>query len=124
MFEVSYDKKRDCLVGSFTGTLDLKTIAQFAKAIAAAAQTHDCKRFLNDMRKAKVDFSTVELYRMPGVLDASGLDPSWRRAIIASKQLKDYRFFETVAQNQGYSVRVFTDPDEALTWLKADTPDP
>ena len=42
-----------------------------------------------------------------------------RTAIVDLKEFEDsYRFFEDVAVNRGFSVHIFSDPDEAFEWLK------
>ena len=117
-FNVSYDQANKWLICSFTGTLDSKSAQVFAEAVADTASKHDCKCLLNDLRQAELDMSTVEIYHIPGMLDTTGIDLSWKRAIVAAGDLKDYRFFETVARNRGYRVRVFTDQDQAMYWLR------
>ena len=40
-------------------------------------------------------------------------------AIIDLKEFDySYRFFENVARNRGYELRIFSDTDEAIAWLK------
>jgi hypothetical protein len=119
-FNVRYNVENDCLIGSYTGRMDRDTVQPYAEEIMSIASKHTCKLFMSDIRKAQIDFSIVDIYYLPGVLDAAGLDRSWRRAIVASKQVKELCFFETVAQNRGYSVKVFADLDEAMKWLTAE----
>ena len=116
-FSVSYDQENDCVIGGFTGVFDWKTAALYAEAITDTASKHDCTRFLNDMRQAELALSTSEIFRIRDMLDTAGVDSSWKRAIVAARDLEDYRFFETVALNRGYGVRIFTDPIQAMSWL-------
>ena len=38
---------------------------------------------------------------------------------IEKKEFKNsYSFFENVAVNRGFALRIFSDPDEAIEWLK------
>jgi hypothetical protein len=120
-FEVYYDEEHDCLVGVFAGKLNEASAEEYMKTFVEMASEHDCKFILNDLREAELDLNTFQLYVLPAVLDAAGIDRSWIRAIVMPiqlKQLADFRFFETVAINRGYQVKLFTDPDEAKNWFK------
>jgi hypothetical protein len=116
-FKISYDQAHGWLTGSITGTINSETLPVYAKAVADRVSKHDCKRFLNDLRQAQLDLSTIEIYEIPGVLEVAGIDKTWRRAIVASRDLEDYRFFQAIAFNRGYTVRVFTELDAAKHWL-------
>jgi len=117
VFDVHYDDEHDCLIGSYSGEMSLEAVDEYAAAVSAESARHTCKLFMNDMRNAKLAFSATEIYRLPGILDAAGFDRTWKRAVVALDYLPDYRFFETVARNRGYQVRIFQNVDEAIDWL-------
>ncbi|MBN1913856.1 MAG: hypothetical protein JW788_05580 [Candidatus Omnitrophica bacterium] len=105
-------------MANFEGKLDHEVVKEFAKEIARVVSEHDCKRFLNDNSKVELDLSVIEIYELPGFLDTAGMDRSWKRALIVPGLSKDYIFFETVANNYGYTVKLFTDKESAISWLK------
>lgn len=115
---VHYDEECDCLIGNFAGTLDQETLKEYSIEVAKTASKQDFRYFLNDLREADVDFSSIDIINIPGIFHASGLDISWRRAIVVSNNLNNYRFFETAANTRGFNVKVFTDLNEAMNWLK------
>jgi len=115
---IKYDSERDCVIGNFSGKLDKKAIKEYAEKIETTISKHDCNIFLHDMREADLDFSTFEIYNLPWISDESGFKLLWKGAIVASRQVTDYKFFETLANNRGYQVKVFGDPDRAMHWLK------
>ena len=117
-FSVHYDEECDCLVGSFAGTMNKETLKEYSIEIAKTASRHDFRYFLNDLREADVDFSSIDIITIPGILHAAGLDMSCKRAIIMSTNLNNYRFFLTAANTWGFNVKVFTDPNEAMNWLR------
>ena len=117
-FSVHYDEECDCLVGSFEGILNQETLKEYSIEVAKTASKHDFRYFLNDLRKADVDFSSIEIINIPGIFHAAGLDISLRRAIVLSTRLNNYRLFETVANTRGFNVKVFTDLNKAMKWLK------
>jgi len=116
-FHVAYDPQCDCLIGEFIGSIDHEKLEEYALEVAEAAKEHGCRRILNDLRKAEVRFSTTEIIEIPGFLETTGIDRSWKRAVVVSQSLEDYRFYETTALNRGYTVKIFTDLTEARDWL-------
>ena len=117
-FSVHYDEERDCLVGSFAGTMNKETLKEYSIEIAKTASKHDFRYFLNDLREAEVDFSSIEIINIPGIFHAAGLDISLKRVIVLSTRLNNYSLIETVANTRGFNVKVFTDLNKAMKWLK------
>jgi hypothetical protein len=116
---VHYDPKKDLGIGNMTEKIDTKVLDAFAVEVLNLISKHDCKRFLNDLRNAKLDLSTIDLYRLPEMLNSVGIPRTLKRAIIVSTDLKDYAFFETTSVNRGHRVKIFMDPDEAIDWLRS-----
>jgi hypothetical protein len=117
-FKVHYDNRSKCVIGTYRGTLDMKSLEGYAYEIMKVASNHDCTSFLNDLRKAEVNLSTFDLYYIPETLHKMGFKRWWKRAIVASEQLDDYYFFELTAQNRGCYVKIFEDMVEAMKWVK------
>ncbi len=118
-FDVRYDPAKQCLVGKAPGEIDCESARGYARAVVGASLKHECKKFLNDLRGSDVRLGTIDIYEVWKLFEGLGIDGTWKRAILASEQLKDYRFFENVSVNRGHQVRVFTDPSAALAWLQA-----
>ena len=117
-FTVQYERNNRFLIGRYTGTMDQGTRDEYAQAIVQAGEEYNCKCLLNDMSQAKIDFSTMEIFDLPKVLDCTGIDRSWKRAIIFSTDFDDFRFLETRMVNEGQLVKIFQDHDAAIRWLK------
>jgi hypothetical protein len=83
-FKVHYDKKSNCVTGTYRGTLDLGSMKEYAREIIKVASKHNCTSFLNDLRKAEVNLSTFDLYFIPETLHKMGFKRWWKRAIVAS----------------------------------------
>jgi hypothetical protein len=118
-FKVHYDKKSNCVIGTFRGTLGMMSMKEYAREIMKVASKNNCTSFLNDLRNTEVNISTFDLYFIPETLHNMGFMRWWKRAIVASKQLEDYYFFELTAQNRGCYVKIFEDIDEAMKWVKS-----
>lgn len=78
-----------------------------------------CSSFLFDMRDVNIVTSTLLTYDTV-VLNAEKL-PVLRRvkvAVLYQEVAEDERFFENVAVNRGFSLRVFDNLDNSLGWLE------
>ena len=64
---------------------------------------------------------TADIYRLPEISLAEGVQRSFQVAIVyapAAARSKDFEFYEIRAHNFGYDHALFTDPQEAMAWLR------
>jgi len=116
---VTYDQELDCIMASCEGPLNLETMKKYARKIAEKAGENGCKRLLNDLRKVTLEVDTMEIFKSPDTIQEQGIDRSWKRAIVVDEKLEgDFHFFETVAVNRGHLMKIFTDRNLAISWLK------
>ncbi|MFC1652419.1 hypothetical protein ACFL3F_01740 [Planctomycetota bacterium] len=101
------------------GQLQPSDLPSFGSELAVLLEEHDCVRILNDLRDVDLRLSLMDICRIPDLVTESGIKGNTKRAIVFSKDAGDYQFYETVSVNRGQFVRVFTDFDEAETWLTA-----
>ena len=77
--------------------------------------------FLGDCTKAESGQSLFDIYQLVAFFESVNLPHDMKEAIvlpISSEAVSDLQFYETVAQNRGYNVRVFNNRTEAVGWLK------
>ena len=91
---------------------------------AQLIQKSNCFRVLSDYSEATVQFSTVEIYRLPQVLSdtlaLSGISVHQvKRALVVARDLQDFQFFDTVSNNRVQKTKIFRDLTEAKNWLLA-----
>jgi hypothetical protein len=116
---VTYDKENDYVVASCEGVLNIEAMSEIARKIVEKAKEHGCKKLLNDLRKVKLEVDTMEIFKSPDTLQEQGIDRNMMRAVVVDEKHEgDFHFFETVAVNRGHLMRVFTDYNSAITWLK------
>jgi len=108
-YKVAYNPDEDCVHGSIEGDVDLVMVRRYAKEIMKQLSAHNCLRFLNDVRKASVKLSTVDIYDLPAWIEEAGMNRSCKRALLVARDFNDYEFFETVSRNHGHLVKVFAD---------------
>jgi hypothetical protein len=116
-FNVSYDSESDCLIASIEGEIDFELLEELAAEVVRLSTAHNCRRILNDLSKAVMKLSTLNIYDIPKLLKDAGLRQDCLRAIVVAKDFDDYAFFMTVSKNRGQLVELFRDIDEAKRWL-------
>ena len=93
------------------------------KAIAVSAEkarTADDKRVLFDF--CNVSFAkdyVAQSIAQPTVARQLGIDPDFKIAFLSGKDFAVAQEIEKVARRRGYTVKAFSDKDEAIAWLKA-----
>lgn len=115
-YSLKFDKDLNCVSVVFTGELNLSNLPDLAEKVAVYLKKYKCRSILNDLRKATVTSSSTSVYRMPEAAAEAGVGQGIKRALIV-KNLGDFRFLETVFVNRGNTVKLFTDIDDARSWL-------
>lgn len=123
-YKVYYDAEDDCVYGKIQGQIELETMRDFAREAAEEASSHNCLRFLSDLRQAVLNLLPFQIFDIPDIVDDAGLDPLCRRALLVSHDFKEYGFFETTSYNRGQPVKIFKDLEQAKEWLAQPTPTP
>lgn len=116
-YEFRYNRQTRCLTARVFGHADGQMLQQMQPELNANISRHHCTKVLSDLREANVELSFWQAYEIPQRYAAAGGKPWFRRAIIVNERTPQFGFLETVCQNRGQSVRVFTDPDAARAWL-------
>lgn len=117
-FNVTYDSEIDCVVTTITGDMDKDLVSAFFNEIGKVAAENKCNRVLSDLREAKIAATTTDIYDMAKSLEEMRILKSFRRAIVISRDHRDYSFWKTVCYNQGHQiVQTFQDYEQAKAWI-------
>lgn len=119
---VVYDAEKKLIVIEVRERIDKSLIRKIALDVSHFSKEHNCHLVLNDARESSLDLSTVEIYDLPKliveILQETGIEVhKFKRALVVSKGVDDFTFFETVSQNRGQNVTLFRNIDEAISWL-------
>lgn len=115
-FETTYSPERRVIIVRFN-EFSKRALHDYCQAIVQQSREHNCKNILLDASGRKLCLSAVEIYQLPSILSEYGIDHNFWHAILADQNQPEYKFFETVAFNRSYRVRVFHDQKSALDWL-------
>jgi len=83
-----------------------------------AAEAHRSQRVLFDIRQVEMDDGFVQILDYAHMARRFGFDNRYRLAVLYPKFDEKMHFIETAALAYQLRTRVFTDPAEALSWLK------
>lgn len=121
-FQLSYNEKNGVIESRIHSSFDNTLMDNMAPELAKMAKETNAKALLLDFSKSDISFSTLEIYKIPKKLSEIFLENSLdirfiKRAILISKEDKDYKFLEIVSLNSGQNFRLFYDEKEAINWL-------
>jgi hypothetical protein len=114
-------KEGELLHVSAVGTRTFKTVISIIKDILQASAQHGTPKVLVDVRALEGRLSIADAFNIPSSEFPKIRDQSILRkgAIVDLKEFEQgYKFFENVAVNRGFNIRIFSDIDEAIAWLK------
>jgi hypothetical protein len=120
-YDLRIEVESDVLWVTATGTRSPQTILAMSQDIFAACLEKNLKKVLIDVLALKGRLSIMDAYDIPTkhfseIRDRNVIS---RRAIVDLKEFEDsYRFFENVAVNRRFVLRIFSDTNEAIAWLK------
>ena len=116
-YKIGYNKEHEYIMIVVEDEFTLSTFKELAADVVKFTDRYNCKRILNDMRRANLTETTLDIYNMPKSASQAGIGNRLKRALVVSERSPSFYFLETVFINQGHIVKLFTDIDEALHWL-------
>jgi hypothetical protein len=120
-WQIAYLKSAEVICATTRGNMTMPDLQRLALAVLDEARHHGVRRFLVDHRAMTPQMTTFEIYEVPSVLTRLGFQHTDRVAFLYSADSpnrEDFLFYETRAFNQGFDHRMFTDLNEALSWLR------
>jgi hypothetical protein len=109
---------KDFIKTTVTGVLNFEISKQALLDIASQIEQPGEYEILLDTREAETALSVVDIFQLG---EALAVHSSIRRSKIAFltsiRDTKEAEFLETTTANRGLRVRMFTDFEEAITWL-------
>ncbi|MFA6079614.1 MAG: hypothetical protein WC779_07725 [Candidatus Omnitrophota bacterium] len=122
-WNIKYVEDKKILHVIFSGSLDLKKIIEMSKDAAAVSEKYDAYSILMDLTQITNPLPTLDIYKVPEMIEKAGITRRFKIAVLFSKYPDDFYFYETVSENQGFTVRSFEgkDRDKAVEWLTNET---
>lgn len=120
-WQIQYLEDHKVVLAIVCGRVTAKSFKDFVKAATQKAAQKRFQNFLADAREVQLDLSVMEIYGLPALLPALGFLRTQHLAVLydpRSPHAPDFGFLENILYNHGFSMRLFTDSDAALAWLK------
>jgi len=104
-----------------SGTMNYEQIVQMSSEGIQAGKKHGINKYLIDNRDIAPDLSLRDISNLPKAFNEQGLG-SWNKVAVVfsprSTKKENLTFFETASFNYGFLIRIFTDKNQAIEWLK------
>jgi hypothetical protein len=114
-----YNEEHDFVEVQVTGTMDDEAFPEAVEMYWSILKENDCQKSLSDYRNFNFTKNTFEIYARPQVVVEVTGTTRIKMAVLVNTINQDYRFLETVYLNFGITIKLFTEPDEAIQWLGA-----
>ncbi len=126
-FACSFNISEKYLLFSYEGELTDAAINEFLEEAPQQILSHQCYKLINDYRDAILNFSPARLIEVQQKVAEAMLTRGISlhlitRALVINESINNFSYshiFETVNLNHGLNLKVFTNMDEALQWIKA-----
>lgn len=119
---INYLKEDGIVSAKASGIMDWDEHKKFADELYPLANEHGVHRILVDFRQVQPNFTILQIDDLPRMLGEIGVGPEFKIASVydpASPHGHEFEFFNNVATLLSIKVKQFTDPDEAVAWLKS-----
>ncbi len=117
---ISIKKGENFVHSCVRGPITWELLAEQMTKTAEKAKEWDFRRHLVDFREAKKQLGVLDDYDIAHKKAREyGFKPGSKHALIVRyEEIDGFSFVETVFRNAGYNLRIFTEEDEALDWIK------
>lgn len=120
-YQLLMEKHADVLHVKSVGIRTIETVLAMSGDIMHACAQQGTVKVLVDVRALEGRLPTIDAYQVPNSLFSEIRDREiiQKCAIVDLKEFENsYRFFENVAVNRGYNLRIFSDVNDAIKWLQ------
>lgn len=107
----------------YEGDANLNDLKDVLAHGVSLAREKNCVRVLSDFRAMKLNLSLIDIFSIPGIQISQSQELNvpfykYRRAVVVpAGEFEKYKFFEDVAVNRSHIVKIFINPEEAISWL-------
>jgi hypothetical protein len=121
---IEYLEKGEIVRIKTFGPADWDQHRRMSEEALALGKKNGSHRFLADHRKLEHGLSILQVDDIPGMLKEIGVTSEDKVAIVfdpASPLSNTFKFFGDAAFLASLQIRIFSDKDEAIAWLKSET---
>lgn len=107
----------------YEGDADLRDVREVIAKGVSIAQERNCFRVLSDFRSLNLKLTAADIFSIPlkQIVQSRELDIPYykfrRTMVVPEADYDKYKFFENVAVNRSHVIKIFTDIEDAISWL-------
>lgn len=120
-YDIGASPNGDYVILRIRGEINRRIAMARNQEAHAFARALGVNRFLVDVTEARNTDSVLDQYRFAyeDMQHSDGIDRTSRAAVLVAVGDHSHDFIETAARNAGLAMRLFTDRDAALAYLRA-----
>ncbi len=123
---IEYLEKDAIVAAKINGVMGWNEHKKFAEEIFPFGRKKKANKILLDFREMTPDFTLLEVDDLPKMLKEIGVSGDIKIAAIhdmASPKASEHTFFKNTANILSLNVEIFSNRNDAISWLKAGSPD-
>jgi hypothetical protein len=123
-WSVYYLEQDGLVFAKTTSIINWDKNKKLSEEALSTGRKYGSSRFLIDHRDGTLNLSILEIDDIPKMFKEIGLCPSDKMAILYkpdSSHSSEFIFFQNVSLLSSLQVKVFTDKEQALYWLKSES---
>ena len=120
-YKIDYLEDEKIITIKNTGEITFADFLEQTRKALELARTKNARLFLSDNILLENKAKLSEIFKLPKIYDEIGASRRNKLAVLITKRAsmaKDAQFFETICLNRGWNVKVYTNYNEAIVWLK------
>ena len=125
-WKINYLEEDDIVLIKILNPINtLGKMQQNAVEAASLANYNQSQKYLIDQRGVNFELSLMEVEHLPDILKEAGINPQSKIALLMDPDSPNKHLFEftkNILSLASIKFKLFTDEDEAVTWLKAEEP--
>ncbi|MFA5322995.1 MAG: hypothetical protein WC373_10015 [Smithella sp.] len=120
-WKVELDAEHGCIHTVYSGIVTKNDIVSSMTETLRMISGKGPQKFLSEWIDATSKLSTIDIFNIPGEWESSEANQGSVLALVVQKNAKsqkDAQFYENACVNRGWRVRIFTQRNDAIEWLK------
>ena len=118
-YEISISEHRSYIIIKFYAAMTTSVACRCGREIVRLAAEHNINRFLFDVTQStNIQSVTDNYYFAYSDIEDFSFPKASRSAFLVSAGDRSHDFITTAFLNAGYLVKLFSDKEEAVTWLE------
>jgi hypothetical protein len=119
---VAYLEHDQIVETSYVGVPSIEELQAIALETLVVAKEKNTRRLLGNCAGLEQKGTELDIYSLIQFFESLPIDRQIKEAMLLPPTrgtAPDIEFYETVARNRGFNVRIFFDRQEAINWLTA-----